>query len=68
MEIEISPGQRAAGMRPLTRRCSPSSRLAATTSKSFYEVCVKAPRRLQSPSAQMAGTLVARVSPTVSAA
>ena len=43
---------------------APSSKFAAAISKSLYEVWVKAPRRLQSPSAQMWGTLVFRVSST----
>ena len=46
------------------RRGSPSSRFAATISKSLYEVWVKAPRPLQSPSAQMPGTLVRSSSST----
>ena len=37
---------------------SSSSRLAATISKSLYDVCVNAPLPLQSPSAQMWATLV----------
>ena len=42
-------------MRSLTLRSAPSSRLAATISKSLYAVWVKAPRPLQSPSAQISG-------------
>ena len=40
------------------RRGSWSSRFAATISKSLHEVCVNAPRPLQSPIAQTPETLV----------
>ncbi|SHU10570.1 Uncharacterised protein [Mycobacteroides abscessus subsp. abscessus] len=49
----------------MTRRGSSSRRFAATISKSLYEVCVKAPRPLQSPSAQIPGVLVRNWSSTV---
>ena len=45
-------------MRSLTLRGSLSRRFAATISKSLYDVCVNAPLPLQSPMAQMPGTLV----------
>ena len=48
------------GMRWLTRRGSLSNRFALTISKSLYDVCVKAPRPLQSPRAQTPAALVLR--------
>ena len=54
-------GRDAVGDPPLP----PSSRLPATIWKSLYEVWVKAPRPLASPSAQTPGTLVRSSSSTV---
>ena len=54
IDVERTAGNSVVEM----RRGSSSSRFAAAISKSLYEVWVKAPRPLQSPSAQMPATLV----------
>ena len=61
LEGELSTAERR---KFAMRRGSSSKRFAATTSKSFHEVWVNAPRPLTSPTAQMPGTLVRHWSST----